>query len=349
MQIANMIDGANGQLVLVQKIVTLAPQARPDRRLADRLLGPVAVLLRDRPSIVIASTDSSLVAALFYRLLRRCSRLVIWSDGVASPWRWLRRVSLRLADGVLVRGEPDASTAASLRGTDAAVFDVRGPYETSVYLDGAATRATSDAFRLVVRSPLTPPSGVLRMLDGVARAAERVPSMPIELHWIGDGDLRGVLAAQPLPDNLDQHFHGDLGRVDAACLYARSGVLIAPFLPDDSGLFEMTAAEAMASGLVVLFDHSHPAAGHVLSAGETGIAFDGLHREGLPLALLSVLSRSVDQLNMMRIAARRHALEMSPQGYAERLARAVESVARTAPSSVGTSPRMSRPSVLEAD
>ncbi len=347
MQTAPVIDGASERPDLSQEIDTLKFLPAPGQP-SDRPLASLAVLLRDRPPVVVASTGGSVVAALAYRLLRRRSRLLIWSDAPAPPWRWLRRLALRLADGVLVRGEPEAGVALAVRGTDV-VFEVPGPHETTVFLDGAPTRAGPDAYRLVVRSPLTPPSGVLRILDGVARAAERLPSRRIELHWIGEGDLRGVLAAQPLPDNLRQSFLGDLDRDDTARFFHRSGVLIAPFDPNDPVLFKARVAEAMASGLVVLFDRSHPAAGHVLADGETGIAFDARRPDGLARALLSVLSTSTGRLDLMRLAARRRALEMSPRDFAERLARAVETVTREGPGpGPCAAPRIRAP-VLEAD
>ena len=348
MQTAPIIDGASERRDISREFETPAFLPAPGQP-SDRPRVSLANLLRDRPPVVVASTGGSVAAALAYRLLRRRSRLLIWSDGPAPPWRWLRRLALRLADGVLVRGEPEAGAAIAVRGTDA-VFELRGPHETTIFLDGAPTRAEPDAYRLVVRSPLTPPSGVLRILDGVARAAERLPSRRIELHWIGEGDLRGVLAAQPLPDNFCQWFLGDLDREDTARFFNRSGLLIAPFDPDHPVLFKARVAEAMASGLVVLFDRSHPAAGHVLRDGETGIAFDALRPDGLASALQSVLSMSSDQLDLMRLAARRCALEMSPRDFALRLARAVDTVTREGPGpGPRAAPRINGAPVLEAD
>lgn len=346
---AHKSDSAGERCNVLPEVVAVASGAaavRPDHR----TLGSFASMLRNQPPVVVASTGGPFLAALVYRLVRRRARLMIWSDRPAPVWRLLSRLAVRLADGVLVTGEPEARAAIALRGTDASVFEIPGPYETAQFLDAAPTRNEPEAYRLVVRSPLSPPSGVLRILDCVARAAERLPAREIELAWIGEGDLEGVLAAQPLPDNLHQRFLGDLGREDTAVCFARSGLLIAPVHEQDEAAFEATVAEAMASGLVTLFDRFHPSAARVLTDGETGVGFDGRQRDGLAQALLSALSSSSGQLDLMRLAARRHALEMSPKGHAERFSHALEIVTRDGAAAAMVSARqVARPSVLEAD
>jgi glycosyltransferase involved in cell wall biosynthesis len=56
-------------------------------------------------------------------------------------------------------------------------------------------------------------------------AAEAAPCQRIRIGWIGDGDLRGVLQAQPLPTSLAQHFYGRLADDEIAQLIAGTDLL----------------------------------------------------------------------------------------------------------------------------
>ena len=56
---------------------------------------------------------------------------------------------------------------------------------------------------------LSASSAAADVLDGVLALAEAYPSREFLIRWIGAGDMRGVLTAQPLPGNLKQHFWGE--------------------------------------------------------------------------------------------------------------------------------------------
>lgn len=294
--------------------------------------------LRARPELIVVDGPDGVVSALLGRLRRRHSRLLVWVDEPAPAWRLLRRLTVRVADGVLASSEAAAAEATARRGSGEMVFAVPGPFEVAAFLAVAPTRAGEAAHRVVVRGALTPDGDGLHILYSAARWGERHPQRRLELVWVGDGDLRGVLRAQSLPENLRQHFVGAPGPAELARLYAGAGVLIgaAPARRPTGAMVTKEAAvlaEAMASGLVVLFDLGCRAAGRLLRDGLSGIGYDGAAPDGLERALTVVMARPAAALDAMRGAARMRVLPMDPPGFAERLERAVEKVTRGVPAS----------------
>ena len=148
--------------------------------------------------------------------------------------------------------------------------------------------------------------------------------------------MRGVLAAQSLPDNLTQRFSGAQDLEETAAEFLRSGVLIAGALSraDLTSRAELLA-QAMASGLIVLFDRDCPVAGRLLRHGVTGIGYLAGRPEGLLDTLDDVLDAPLSTLDQMRGAARTRVLPMNRQGYEERLGRAMETVMRDAAEAQG--------------
>ncbi len=291
---------------------------------------------RARPALTVVGSSTSVVSALLGRLRRPNSRLLVWVEEPLPAWRPVRRLALRLADGVLAGSDAAAADAASRRGSGETVFAVPGPYEIAAFLAVPSTRAATAAHRVIVRGALTPDGDGLHVLDSAVRWADRNPQRSLELVWAGEGDLREVLRAQSLPDNLRQHFAGAPGPAELARLYAGAGILIGA-VPTRRPTGAMVAkeaavlAEAMASGLVVLFDVGCRAAGRLLRDGLSGIGYDGAAPDGLERALAVVMARPAAALDTMRGAARMRVLPMDPQGFAERLERAVEKVTRDVP------------------
>ncbi len=283
---------------------------------------------------VIGSSDG-VVPALLRRLRRRDSRLLVRVDEPIPAWRLLRRLALRLADGVLAGSDAVAADAAARRGSGETVFAVPGPFDIAAFLAVAPTRVGAAAHRMIVRGALTPDGDGLHILYSAVRWADRHPQRSLELVWVGDGDLREVLRAQSLPGNLRQRFAGLPSPAELARLYGEAGVLIGA-VPSRRPTGETVAresevlAEAMASGLVVLFDVGCRAAGRLLRDGLSGIGYDGAAPDGLERALSVVMARPPAALDTMRGAARMRVLPMNPQGFAERLERAVEKVMRGA-------------------
>ena len=290
----------------------------------------LAALLRQGPPVVVAGR-ADVLPAIVYRLLRQRTRLLVWADAAPRFWQLERRIALRMADAVLVRDEITESEVTRAGKPASAVFNVPGPYAIEGFLQLPAGRPAETPYRLVVCGGLTPDGDSINVLGSAASWAECHPRRRLELCWVGDGDLRGVLAAQSLPDNLVQHFSCAQDLAGTAGEFLRAGVLIAgaPAHADLACRGELLA-RAMASGLVVVFDRNCPVASRLLRHGLTGIGYQAGEPDGLSQALGEVMDTPAGKLDQMRGAARMRVLPMNRQGFEERLGRAVESVMRDA-------------------
>lgn len=290
----------------------------------------LAALMRQNPPLVVAGgAHCAVLPALLYRWLRRDSRLLVWSDGKPPVWRLARYLALHFADGVIVRNEADEASVGAARKSASLVFNVPGPYEIAGFCALPPARSGDAAHRIVISGALTPGSDAMTILHVAAHWAEQHPERRIALSWIGDGDLRHVLAAQSLPDNVTQDFPGELTQAARQDEFARSGVFISTAASHDANAGEdLRIAEAMASGLVVLFDRGSRSAAWLVQDQVSGIGFDAGEPASLMNAIADVMDAPEAVLDPMRSAARMRILPMDAKGFAERLARAVEAVMR---------------------
>lgn len=179
-----------------------------------------------------------------------------------------------------------------------------------------ASRPAVDAHRVAYAGQLSPSSGVADFLLCAAAWAERNPSRRLELCWIGEGSLRGVLMAQPLPANLVQEFTGALASPEVAERFGRSGILVIPSLSHGWPPF---LREAMAAGLVVLGNSRNPAIRSLVVPGQTGWLFDPFSAKEMLDALDAALTATPGQLDAMRGAARVRVGALSPSAPAQML------------------------------
>lgn len=131
-----------------------------------------------------------------------------------------------------------------------AMFDARAdggsaPDSSAMPLRGA----TDAAVRLICMTPLDRRSGSAEFLQGLAEWASGRPEIAVELFWAGEGIMRAVLAAQPNPPNLVQHFAGRLELQAAVDLLSRCQALV---LPRMSELSKAAATYALLSGVHVV-------------------------------------------------------------------------------------------------
>jgi glycosyltransferase involved in cell wall biosynthesis len=295
---------------------------------ADRL--SLVALMRHQPSLVVAGgAHCAVLTALLYRWFRRESRLLVWYERKPAAWRLAHALALQFADGVLVRNESDEAAAVAARRSGSMVFNVPGPYKIAGFCAMEPARRGDAAHRIIVSGALTPGSDALTILHVAAHWAEQHPERRMALSWIGNGDLRHVLAAQSLPDNVTQDFPGELADAGRQDEFARSGIFISTAASADAKTREdLRIAEAMASGLIVLFDRGSRGAARLVQDQVSGIGFDAGQPASLMHAIARVMDAAESALDPMRRAARMRILPMDPQGFAEQMARAVEAVTR---------------------
>ncbi len=263
-----------------------------------------------------------------------CStRLLLWvtKPPRAGPWR---RFVMSRVDGVLAHAE--AAAAVELLGMPSArIFSLGEPRDEFARHAQASpsdqehspeqARTPEQAHRLVYAGDLAPQAGVADILIGAASWAEQHPGRAVEIWWIGEGSLRGVLEAQPLPENVSQRFLGKLGAEDTDRAFAQCGILVVPTLINDR---HPMLAEAMSLGLPVLGSLRSRKVRDWVREGDTGWLFDPLLPEQISAALASALDTPATRLDRMRAACCARVAAMSPHGLADRLERAVAAVLR---------------------
>ena len=173
------------------------------------------------------------------------------------------------------------------------------------FIRGPAVRPARTAHRIVHIADLTPSSGAADFLNACIGWAERHPERPLDLCWVGSGDLRGVLQAQPLPTNLVQVFAGPLDPQGIADKLAESGLLAVPTLSRQMPPFLL---EGMAAGLAVLGSVRNPMVRRLVLPLETGWLFDPLSPSSVLNGLETALATPPGSLDLMRHWARARAL-----------------------------------------
>jgi hypothetical protein len=140
------------------------------------------------------------------------------------------------------------------------------------------------AISLICVGALTPSSAAADLLEYAALWVEGAQGRSMNISWVGEGDLRGVLSAQPLPETLSQRFFGDLSKIgwaaglapaDLLCVLhdvEASPYLMHPLLAADNEVIVAEGCKSIVSQLrgsrgVWLFDERRPA---TLMAGLEG-------------------------------------------------------------------------------
>ena len=303
-----------------------APTSAPARtsRLEEMPFGSLLGLLAYRPHLVICKDfgRSALQAAVFRSLSRR-SRLLLCATEAPRKLGVLERRILRRADGVLAEGDAIAQAVEQFRFPSSRIFPTTISADLEPFLACSRTRSPAEAHRLVFAGDLSPQSGAADLLIAVATWAEQHPSREIDLWWVGEGDLAGVLDAQPLPHGVTQKFLGRLEPQAMAATFAQCGLLVVPSLVDDR---RAPVLEALAAGLPVLGSRVDRKVRRLIRDEVNGWLFNPLQPEDMAQALSRALDSPLGTLEQMRDHAQALVRPTTTPGVAERFARAFASV-----------------------
>ncbi len=331
-----------GLRVEVQRNVTLNGLWRHPRGFREPLCIHVPYdtlwrLFRTRPRVVIsAEMGLRTLQAVFYRLLRPRSKLLVWAtvsehtEQGRGAWRSrLRRFLLRHADGVLVNGESGARYISRVGVDDSRVFRV--PYTTDVELFGrmSGPRAQSERRRLFYVGRLSERKGLVPFVETLREWADRNRERFVELWLTGDGPQRARLEKMELPRNLRLRFCGNVDYADLPALYAQAGIFVFPTLADEWGV---VVNEALASGLPVLGSAYSQAVEELVRDGVNGWVFCPDRAEDAFRAVDRALNASPDELEAMGRAACASVSGLTPAAVAGKIADAVDEVSRGATS-----------------
>lgn len=296
-----------------------------------RLVRSLGEMAACRPDvIVVKGFGVPAMLALLYSRWQRRTRVVLWPTSRVFPAGW-GRLLLGLSDAV-VASTPAMAGAVENHGVPASrIFTLADACDVSAFLDIPVSRPPAIAHRMICDGPLTPAAGVADFQSAVASWAEANPERAVEVWWAGEGSLRGVLEAQPLPGNVSQRFLGVLEAPARVAAFAECGLLVLPSLHGDWG---HAVPEAQAAGLPVLGSRRSHDVVHQVEDGLTGWRFDPFSPESVYACLDQALRTPGAELDRMR-AAGRAACRQGSQGagalgVGARMARIAEVVAQPA-------------------
>jgi glycosyltransferase involved in cell wall biosynthesis len=239
--------------------------------------------------------ESLLAAALRAVLFRRPLLLRV----TRRPRRMgvLHRIILARADVVVVNSADIADAVRRMGVCEFRIVDLSEPKDLNLSPAPPRLREAAGACRIVHVGELEPEGGVADLLTCLALWAGQHKDKAVRIVWAGEGCMRGVLEAQPVPPNLTQHFLGNVPPRDLATLFADCDMLAAPAISES---WSHVIAEAMASGLAILGSNRIFAVREFVSDGETGWIFDPFERGAMIRAVDRALSTPPALLARMR-------------------------------------------------
>lgn len=284
------------------------------------LLDLVAV----QPHLVICEDFgwSALLGALFRSMSRR-SRLLLFATEVPRQLGLRQRWILRKTDGVFADGQAAVQAVERLKFPPSRIFPTAPHPDLESFFACRRMRSDTEARRLVFVGDLTPGTGAADLLINVIAWAEQNPTQPVQIWWAGDGDLAGVLDAQPLPPGVSQRFMGQLEPREMAAAFAQCGLLIVPSFNNDR---RAPVLEGLAAGLPVLGSQLNRRVLHLVRDDVNGWLFNPLEPDGLAQALNRAMSIPLGALEQMRDHAQAAACPSEGRGLGERFSSALAAV-----------------------
>jgi len=304
-------------------------------RLCGRLpFGTIVQLAAWQPNLVVSEAfGAKALQAAWYRALAPHSRLLLCATERRRRYGLLERMVLSRADGFLADGEDVTDAVELLRFPVSRIYALSAPPDLDIFLACPRHRAGNEAHRIIYAGALSPQSGAADFLICLAAWAEQNPERNVELWWAGEGDLSGVLEAQPLPDNLSQRFLGQLDRRGIAAAFAQCGILILPSLAEDS---LPLVPEALAAGLVILGSRRTGKVRQVVRDGVLGWTFDPMRPADMLLALGRALGSSALELDQMRDSGLAMVRNSATDSFTERVRDAITAVLSSGVADAGT-------------
>lgn len=257
-------------------------------------------------------------AVLHRRVAPQC-RVLFCIDELPSKWHTVHRVVLAGVDAVLVRSDAVARAVHALGVPASRIVLSASRDDLALFDRPARSRISGDLYQFVHVGDLEPDAGVADFLLCVAAWAERNPRRRVGIKWCGEGCLRGVLEAQPLPPNVQQSFPGRVARAELAAMFLDCDILALPALADP---WDDVVAEAVTAQLPVLGSTQSRSVVDLIDHGMTGWVFDPFQGGAMARAVELALNTSPDELDRMRTCAAER-FKASQPGLNERICRAM--------------------------
>ncbi len=285
-------------------------QARKPSRNAKKLRGRRAVQTgskadpasRERqPGLTICRDFGfgTVKAVLRRRLAPQC-RVLLCIEEMPLNIRMAHRVVLAGVDAVLVHSDALARAIHAFGVPASRIVLSSGRNDLALFDRPARPRADAGLHQIIHVGDLEPEAGVADFLLCVAAWAERNPQRRVRVRWCGEGCLRGVLEAQPLPPNVQQSFPGRITRTELAATFLDCDILALPALADS---WDDVVPEALSAGLPVLGSMQSRAVADLVVHGTTGWVFDPFENGAMARTVDLALNTSPDELDRMRACA----------------------------------------------
>ena len=275
------------------------------RKLGERLgsqtgSNPDAVSGKRCPDLTICRNFGfgTVRAVLRRRLTPQC-RVLLCIDEVPSSVRMVHRVVLAGVDAVLVHSDVLARAVHAL-GVPASRIVLSGSRDDFALFSRSARSRASGDLQIVHVGDLEPEAGVADFLLCIATWAERNPRRRVSVRWCGEGCLRGVLEAQPLPPNVHQLFLGRITRSELATTLLDCDMLALPALADP---WDDVVPEALTARLPVLGSTQSRTVADLVVHGMTGWVFNPFENGAMARTVELALNTSPDELDRMRACA----------------------------------------------
>lgn len=281
-----------------------------------------------RPDVIVsAEFGFRTLNALFYRLLHRNSRIVIWAtiseETEAKRWfvrRLLRYFMVRFADAIMTNGRSGIRYLKQFRAPSSKLFAVPQTTDVGAFASVSCMRAGAAAYRLIYAGRLVLRKQVVQFIDILSEWARMHPARQVEFWIAGDGPERPLIEAASTPSNLTLKLIGNVPYAELPATYEQVGALVLPTLADEWGL---VVNEALAAGLPVLGSLYSQAVQDLVEDGRNGWTYYVDRRQQVLEKISEFLDASEDDLNVMRKTARETALRLTPGVVVDRMMDAV--------------------------
>ena len=292
-----------------------------------------APLFEHWPNLTVCH-DFSLktVRAVLQRRLAPQCRVLLCIAQIPPNFRMMHRVVLNGVDAVLVQSEALARAIHAL-GVPASRIVLSGDRDNlAAFVRPARSRTSLEAHRIVHVGDLEPEAGVADFLPCVVAWGERNPHRIVEILWVGDGCLRGVLEAQPVPANVLQRFPGRMSRERLAATFLDCDILAVPVLSDP---WDNVILEALTAHLPVVGSDRSRAVVDLITHGLTGWVFNPFEAGAMNRAVDVALNTSLHDLDQMHTHVARCPVPALP-GLNERIRQAIRLEGAGPPLDIGS-------------
>ncbi len=240
------------------------------------------------------------VSAVMRRSLVRRSRVLLCLNRLPPELQAVHRIVLAGVDAMLVETDAIARALREFGVPATRIVSLPGPSDLALFIQPPRARGDSDVYRIVHVGDLEPEAGVIDLLACVVAWADRNPRRNVEVWWSGEGCLRGVLAAQPLPANVIQQFFTKLPPQKLASMFLECDMLAVPALSDP---WTDVVPEAVTAQLPVLGSSRSRTVVELVTDGVTGWVFDPFEAGAMARAVDHALNTTSHELMQMRTRA----------------------------------------------